>query len=471
MKPAILWFRRNLRLCDNLALIAAAEAGRRVIPLYVLDDLDHGGASRWWLHHSLASLDKDLRRRHGRLILRRDRPEKAIGEIATATGADAVYYARRYEPGARRQEQRLDDALGESLAIHAVHDYLLRSPGGPMTQNDTPYKVFTPYWKASAELGDPAQPCPVPSPLSTAGDDIETLDLDDLSLLPSTPDWAGGLRETWTPGEDGALDRLDVACTAVKDYAKDRDRPDKDNTSRLSPHLHFGEISPRQIWHAVRNSATAARSGKGAEAFLRQLYWRDFSSYLLYHFPELPEKPLREEFEDFPWADSDEHLRAWQSGRTGYPIVDAGMRQLWATGWMHNRVRMVVASFLVKDLMIPWQRGADWFLDTLVDADLGNNSASWQWVAGCGTDAAPYFRIFNPVLQGKKFDPDGAYVRRWVPELGNLSGDAIHAPWTLKKDLLSSAELTLGKDYPAPLVDHGEARQRALDAYKAIRDG
>ncbi len=470
MHTAILWFRRNLRLCDNLALIAAIESGHRIVPLYVVDDLDRGGASRWWLHHSLASLDKDLRRRHGRLILRQGKPEKVIGEIASAAGADAVFYARRYEPEARRQEQRLDDALGESLDIHAVHDYLLRGPGGPLTQSDSPYKVFTPYWKASAELGDPTAPQPVPSPLSTADADFDSLDLDELGLLPTKPDWAGGLRDTWKPGEDGALDRLDVACTAVKDYAQDRDRPDKDGTSRLSPHLHFGEISPRQIWHAVRNSATAAKSGKGAEAFLRQLYWRDFSSYLLYHFPKLPEKPLREEFERFPWADNDDLLEAWQRGRTGYPIVDAGMRQLWATGWMHNRVRMIVASFLVKDLMIPWQRGATWFLDTLVDADLGNNSASWQWVAGCGTDAAPYFRIFNPVLQGKKFDPDGAYVRRWVPELGKLPAGAVHEPWKVKDDLLTSANLVLGDDYPGPVVDHSEARERALDAYRATRE-
>ena len=470
MPPVIVWFRRNLRLCDNAALIAAADSGCPIVPVYVLDELDCGGASRWWLHFSLERLDKDLKRRHSRLILRRGRPERVLAEIAASTGAAAIYYARRYEPLARAQESRLGELLGDSLDIHPYDDYLLRGPSAPKTQSDTPFKVFTPYWKASVGLGDPPLPSPAPSPLQTATDGVDSLALDELALLPTSPDWAQGLRDTWTPGEDGAAARLDVACTAVKDYADGRDRPDRDLTSKLSPHLHFGELSPRQVWHAVKAANLAAARSRGAEAFLRQLYWRDFSHYLLFHFPDLPEKPLREEFEHFPWHENAAALEAWQCGWTGFPIVDAGMRQLWATGWMHNRVRMIVASFLVKDLMIPWQQGADWFLDTLVDADLGNNSASWQWVAGCGTDAAPYFRIFNPTLQGKKFDPNGDYIRRWVPELAQLPAEAIHEPRAAERDLLDSAGQRLGVDYPEPIVNHAAARNEALAAYQSMRD-
>jgi deoxyribodipyrimidine photo-lyase len=285
---------------------------------------------------------------------------------------------------------------------------------------------------------------PAPTSINFTGQALESQPLADLDLSPVTSDRARGFMHTWVPGEPGGLQRLDELESKLRDYADHRDRPDIDATSRLSPYLHFGEVSVRQVWHAVRQLEMPLRSATGGEALLRQLYWRDFSAYLLYHFPSLPDKPLRGEFEDFPWSGDDSLLQAWQQGMTGYPIVDAGMRQLRHTGWMHNRVRMIVASFLVKDLMIPWQTGAAWFLDALVDADLANNSASWQWVAGCGSDAAPYFRIFNPTLQGKKFDPHGDYVREWVPELG-------------------------GPEYPAPIVDHGLARQRALEAYRSVK--
>ncbi len=271
------------------------------------------------------------------------------------------------------------------------------------------------------------------------------------------------------PGEQAALERLDEIDAVAISYADQRDRPDLDTTSRLSPHLHFGELSARQVWHALRQAAVHAEIATGAEAMLRQLYWRDFSAYLLFHFQGLPDTPLRPEFEHFPWSDNAQQLAAWQRSETGYPIVDAGMRQLWETGWMHNRVRMIAASFLVKDLLIPWQVGADWFLDTLVDADLANNSASWQWVAGCGTDAAPYFRIFNPITQGKKFDPDGDYVRRWVPELAALPNEHIHEPWLAPPVIQRASGVSIGKDYPEPLVDHGEARKAALDAYQLVR--
>ncbi|MDH3532289.1 MAG: DNA photolyase family protein [Gammaproteobacteria bacterium] len=446
MTPVLLWFRRNLRLRDNAALLAAVESGQPIIPVYVCDALDAGGASRWWLHHSLAMLESALAARGGRLVIRAGAPEDVLTELARETGATGLFYSRRYEPEARRQQQRLRKLLDEQLGIHSFDDSLLHHPRSVLTQSETPYKVFTPYWRAAAARGEPAKPRSAPDSIHFAEHSLDLLSLSDLALLPTAPDWSQGLRDSWQPGEDGALARIDALETPVKHYAEQRDRPDLDTTSRLSPHLHFGEISVREAWHAIRELQVHLESAKGAEALLRQFFWRDFSTYLLYHFPQLPSKPLRAEFEAFPWSENEEHLVAWQRGMTGYPIVDAGMRQLWETGWMHNRVRMIVASFLIKDLLIPWQEGADWFLDTLVDADLANNSAGWQWVAGCGTDAAPYFRIFNPTLQGEKFDPDGDYVRRWLPEIDR-------------------------SDYPAPIVDHGDARARALEGYKSIRPG
>jgi deoxyribodipyrimidine photo-lyase len=468
MNPVILWFRRNLRLHDNLALCAAADTGRPVVPVYISDDLDAGGASCWWLHHSLRALDAALREHGSGLVVRNGEPAEVLPELVDATGAEAVYFSRRYEPQARAQESSIEKALDGRCEISGFRDGVIRHPDSVMTQSGTPYKVFTPFWKAASAPGEPEQPRSRPAQLDTTTAGLDSGNIDDLELLPVGPDWAGGLRETWAPGEKGASERLDAACAIAGDYDEHRDRPDLEGTSRLSPHLHFGELSPRQVWHDVR-SATAASGQKGADALLRQLYWRDFSTYLLYHFPRLPDEPLREEFRQFPWTDDPEGLEAWQRGRTGYPIVDAGMRQLWATGWMHNRVRMIVASFLVKDLLVPWQAGADWFLDTLVDADLANNSASWQWVAGCGTDAAPYFRIFNPVLQGKKFDPMGDYVRRWVPQLARLPAKLIQEPWKASLDEQQSANVMIGEDYPEPIVDHGAARDLALEAYRAIR--
>ena len=469
MSPVILWFRRNLRLHDNPALLAAADAGRPVVAMYVADELDAGGASRWWLHHSLVRLDAALKAHGAGLVIRSGKPEALLPGLVRAAGAEGVYFSRRYEPQARAQESALEHALAGHCELQGFDDAVIRHPERVMTGSGTPYKVFTPFWKAAAGLGEPDRPAPVPAAFETTTAGLEPGGVDDLRLLPTAPDWAGGLRETWTPGEDGAFLRLEAACEIAADYHQNRDRPDLEGTSRLSPHLHFGELSPRQVWHDIR-SATSAGGQEGADALLRQLYWRDFSRYLLYHFPRLPDEPLRREFRKFPWTHDPEGLRAWQRGRTGYPIVDAGMRQLWATGWMHNRVRMIVASFLVKDLLVPWQAGADWFLDTLVDADLANNSASWQWVAGCGTDAAPYFRIFNPVLQGKKFDPMGDYVRRWVPELQRLPARHIHEPWKAGLDEQKAANVIIGEDYPAPIVNHGDARDLALEAYRAIRE-
>jgi len=445
VQPVLLWFRRNLRLADNAALIAAAETGRPIIPVYIIDNQDTGAASRWWLHHSLVSLDSDLRSLGSSLVLRSGSPDKVLSELSEQTGATTLYYTRRYEPASRHQEIEVHAALGESVAVQVFDDSLLHNPEKIMTRGNAPYRVFTPFWKSASEIGDPPSPQPVPSSINFSDSLPKSLQTSELGLVPSSPDWSGGLRATWAPGESAGLNRIDELDSALSRYDQDRDRPDMEGTSRLSPHLHFGEVSARQLWHAIRQ--LEFRSVVASSAFLRQLYWRDFSAYMLFHFPTLPEKPLRIEFEDFPWSGNESHLRAWQEGMTGYPIVDAGMRQLWQTGWMHNRVRMVVASFLVKNLLIPWQAGAAWFLDTLVDADLANNSAGWQWVAGCGSDAAPYFRIFNPLLQGKKFDPSGYYVRRWVPELAETSKS----------------------DYPMPIVDLGATRKRALEAYRVTR--
>jgi deoxyribodipyrimidine photo-lyase len=348
MPPVLLWFRRNLRLRDNAALRAAAASGHPVIPVYVSDSLDTGGASRWWLHHSLDCLANSLADIGGRLVIRAGEPETVLAELLRDTGASALYYSCRYEPEARRQEQALRSRLGERLDVRAFDDSLLNHPSTVLTRSDTPFKVFTPYWRAVSARGEPPQPVSVTVAVDFADHSLASAPLAELGLLPTAPDWAAGLRSTWEPGEIGALKRLDALETPVQRYAEQRDRPDLDRTSRLSAHLHFGEVSIRQVWHAIRATQLHLQDSTGAEALLRQLFWRDFSAYLLFHFPELPHTPLRRQFDAFPWSGNEDHLEAWRRGKTGYPIVDAGMRQLWATGWIHNRVRMIVASFLVK---------------------------------------------------------------------------------------------------------------------------
>jgi deoxyribodipyrimidine photo-lyase len=358
-------------------------------------------------------------------------------------------------------EPALQSVFGDQVTLHRYSGRLLFEPEMLVKQDGTPYRVFTPFWKAALAQPGPREPRPAPGEWPAAAR-LPSDSLEDWRLLPSTPDWAAEFRQAWCPGEHGAAQALEQFLEErVAAYKDDRDRPDRPGTSRLSAHLRWGEISPRRVWHVAQAQAVQTRQAKGTDAFLRELGWREFSSHLLYQFPKLPTEPLRPEFAAFPWQDDEQALVRWQQGLTGYPIVDAGMRELWTTGWMHNRVRMIVASFLVKDLLLPWQRGEAWFWDTLVDADLANNSASWQWVAGCGADAAPFFRVFNPTLQGQKFDPEGAYVRRWIPELEGIPDKSVHTPWLARH---------AGTEYPEPMVDHAAARKRALEAFQKLKD-
>jgi len=476
--PTIVWFRQDLRLADNSALRSALELGGPVIPVFIFDPAyanPPGGASRWWLHRSLERLDRSLSAIGSRLVVRQGKTDEILDDLIAETGASRVYWNRLYEPAAIERDMAIKSSLrGRGIRAESYNSALLVEPGAVMTGGGAPYRVYTPFWRAcraQAPFGRP-EPAPraIPKPHSWPGSEP----LDGLALLPTAPDWSGGLAAAWNPGEASAQARLgEFVEDGLGTYKSRRDRPDIDGTAGLSPHLHFGEIGPRQVWQAVSDrldSGALAGCESEAEVFLKELVWREFSYHLLFHFPDLPRAPLNRRFAAFPWSsDHGAQLRAWQRGQTGYPIVDAGMRQLWQTGWMHNRVRMVAASFLTKHLLVPWQTGAEWFWDTLVDADLASNSASWQWVAGCGADAAPYFRIFNPVLQGEKFDPLGSYVRRWVPELAGLPDHRIHRPWEATAAELADAGLKSGTDYPSPIIDHRMARQRALEAYERIK--
>ncbi|GIL39175.1 deoxyribodipyrimidine photo-lyase [Rhodospirillales bacterium TMPK1] len=422
-----------------------------------------GGASRWWLHHSLASLSADLAKKNIPLVLRRGRADRIVPALVRDVEAGAVFWNRCYEPHAIARDKALKASLqADGIEVSSFNASLLREPWTIETKSGGPFKVFTPFWRALLSQGDP------PPPRAAIAAQRATIDAppsDALALLPTKPDWAGGLRDDWEVGEKAAQDRLDEFCEhLLQGYSTTRNLPATDGTSRLSPHLHFGEISPRRIFHRAR------AAGVDAETFLKELGWREFSYHLLFHFPTLPVTPLYPRFEKFPWRTSQSDLRAWQRGQTGYPLVDAGMRQLWQTGWMHNRVRMVVASFLIKHLLLDWRDGERWFWDTLVDADLASNAASWQWVAGSGADAAPYVRVFNPTLQGEKFDADGAYVRRFVPELAKLPAKWIHDPSAAPDDVLQAAGVVLGKTYPTPIVAHKQARSRALAAFEATKE-
>ncbi len=469
----VMWFRQDLRLHDNPALTAAIDSGESVIPLYILDDVNAddwkmGGASRWWLHQSLQALDKDLRAAGlGALVLLHGDAEKELAAFVKKNNVNAVYWNRRYEPWAMARDTRIKKNL--QVEAHSFASYLLFEPWVIKNKTGGQYKVFTPFSKAVMEQRQDILPPDTKAPKAHAkAPDAKGLKLADLGLMPAIA-WYADMAKEWQPGEQGAQERLEETVHKIAGHYKERrDFPAIDGVSRLSPHLHFGEISPRQVWHAVDNESRKhgrSKYSQNAEGFLRQLIWRDFSWHLLYHDPQFPDREWNPQFRTFPWKKNAKLLRAWQKGQTGYPIVDAGMRQLWQTGWMHNRVRMIVGSFLVKNLLIDWRAGEKWFWDTLVDADLGNNAAGWQWIAGCGADAAPYFRIFNPVLQSKKFDADGEYIRTYVPELKDVPAAYIHAPWEAPPMIQSALR---GK-YPPPVVDHARARDAALAAYRETR--
>jgi deoxyribodipyrimidine photo-lyase len=448
--PAVVWFRDDLRVADNPALRAAADSGRPVLCLYVWDEESDGlrapgGASRWWLHHSLTALEDELDRAGARLTVRRGPAERVVGEVLDESGAGAVYWNRRYGGAERRIDEAIKSAArAAGIEASSFAASLLFEPWTIRTGAGTPFSVYTPFWRACLAAPPPRKPLPAPREL-TAAPRIDGETVDALGLLPTRPDWAGGLRDTWTPGERSARSRLaSFLDEDVARYRADRDTPGIDATSRLSPHLRWGEISPHQVWHATA-AAREQANADGAGTFLSELGWREFAYHTLFEHPDLATVNIHREYDSFPWPRlHPTALSAWHQGRTGIPLVDAGMRELWTTGTMHNRVRMVVASFLVKNLLIDWRRGEQWFWDTLVDADPASNTFNWQWVAGSGADAAPYFRVFNPELQRTKFDPHGDYVRRWVPE------------WDTA-------------DYPEPIVDLGETRRAALAAFEEVK--
>jgi deoxyribodipyrimidine photo-lyase len=478
-RTAIVWFRRDLRLADNPALAAAVAQGARIVAVYVHAPEDEGewspgAASRWWLHHSLSALDADLRRLGIGLTVRRGSAGAELARLAQECDATQLHWNRLYEPALVARDATTEHQLCDSgLHCESFAAALLHEPRQLQTAQGTPYRVFTPFWRTWLAQQDTV-PTPLPAPrepLRGPARVPRTVPLAELGLLPRVA-WDGGLRTHWTPGESGAHARLEAFCDEwLAIYDTSRDRPDLPGSSRLSPHLHFGEVSPRQVLVAIRNAGAEAapNARKSADAFLRELAWREFAHHLLHHFPETATRPLDARFERFPWQPNERWLGAWQHGRTGYPLVDAGMRELWTTGWMHNRVRMIVASLLTKNLRQPWLEGARWFWDTLVDADLANNTLGWQWTAGCGADAAPYFRIFNPLPQAERHDPQRVYLRRWLPELARLPDAWIHRPWQAPPAVLADAGVTLDATYPRPVVDFPASRSAALAAYASIR--
>lgn len=477
MYTSIVWFRQDLRLADHPALQAALARGGAVLPLYI-DAAEEegawasGGAGRWWLRESLRALAAELTKRGSRLLVRRGPALSVLQDLVRESGADAIFWTRRYEPALAARDRVVQQELrAAGLLAESRGGRLLAEPEQLRNQSGAPFQVFTPYWRAFLREIEPPLPLPapatLPAPRQWPRSEPSTVE----ELIPQAP-WMASLSAHWQAGERPAHEQLQTFIdTALERYPDARDRPALAGTSRLSPRLQWGELTPRQIWHAV-GTAAAARGHSSAEwrsgKYLAELIWREFSYQLLHHWPSLPEAPMRAAYESFPWREDAVQLQAWQRGRTGIPLIDAGMRELWASGWMHNRVRMVVASFLVKNLRIHWRHGARWFLDTLVDADLANNTQGWQWSAGCGADAAPYFRIFNPVSQGQKFDPEGHYVRRWLPELAALPVAYLHAPWLAPPLLLAASGVTLGVQYPRPIVDLALSRRNALGALQEM---
>lgn len=471
----IVLFHRDLRLADNPALYAAYERGD-FLPVFVLrDDSSNwqiGSASQWWLHHSLASLDNSLRALGGRLfIYKQQEVASLMKSISKTVNASAVFWNRRYAPDEITADTHLkNDLKAAGLKVRSFNGNLLNEPWTVLNKQELPYKVFTPFWRECRRKANVDDALPAPTsiklPTKTPVDDT----LESLDLLPKKPDWSSGICQRWKPGETPAVEKWQAFLeNNIHHYEDARNIPSIAGTSYLSPHLAFGEISPRHIWHDVM-TASVMQNSANMDRYLSEIGWREFSYYQLYHFPHILKSSFNTKFDHFPWLKDPQGLRAWQRGLTGFPIVDAGMRELWHTGYMHNRVRMIVASFLCKDLLVHWQEGAQWFWDTLVDADIASNTASWQWTAGCGADAAPFFRIFNPMTQGEKFDGKGLYTRKWVPELTTLPDKFLQKPWEAPADVIKTSGIKLGEDYPFPIVDHKVARLDALDRFKALKN-
>ncbi|NBB47406.1 deoxyribodipyrimidine photo-lyase [Rhizobium sp. CRIBSB] len=474
-KTLILWFRKDLRMSDHAALATAAAEGFRILPLYIREPEavgtgPLGAAQEWWLHHSLDAFGASLQGLGSRLILRSGPAETVFAALLAETGASAVFWNRRYDPCGIAIDKALKAKLiVDGIAVRTFAGQILHEPTKLKTGAGGNFRVYTPFWKALDNSGEPPEPIPAPAALPAPDHWPDSEALDSWSLLPTKPNWARGFECEWQPGEAGAQKRLaDFVETGLKGYRTRRDFPGEAHVSKLSPHLALGEISPATLWHATRGLSDDYASEDYIH-FRKEIVWRDFSYHLLFHFPDLATKNWNAKFDAFPWREAPDLLHKWQRGQTGYPIVDAGMRQLWQTGWMHNRVRMITASFLIKDLLIDWREGERWFRDTLVDADPASNAASWQWVAGSGADAAPFFRIFNPTSQGEKFDPEGAYIRRFVPELKDMPAKFIHKPSEAPLTVLRDAGVSLGKTYPKPIVDHGKARDAAMAAFQGLR--
>ncbi len=480
-KLAIVWCHRDFRLTDHPALSAAVAENKKIIFVYIHDPESEqswqpGGAANWWLHHSLKAFSASLAKHKASLVIRYGDSLETLLKLCEETGATSVYWNRLYEPALIARDKVVKKSLSESgIEPHSFNGALLREPWTVSKDDGTMYRVYTPFSRKYFQLPEPELPLEAPAKISSGHKGIDSEPLEELGLLPSIP-WDKQFDGLWQPGESGAAIQLDLFLEhGVFAYGVERDWPATDGVSKLSPHLHFGEISPRQIWHAVRFHGDHATENGFPDAtdktlpYLKQLIWRDFAHHILYHVPETSDHPFNPKFKNFEWDRNDAVLHAWQRGQTGIPLVDAGMRQLWQTGWMHNRIRMLVASVLTKNGLVHWHEGATWFWDTLIDASLANNSMGWQWTAGCGVDAAPYYRIFSPARQGERFDKDGAYVRRWVPELAGVPSKHIHQPWLASEEVLSKAGVILGQNYPKPVVDLSATRKVALERYKRLR--
>lgn len=467
---SIVWFRQDLRVLDNPTLVEASSLGK-ILPIYILDDcapdpFKIGGASKAWLHHSLDSLNKSL---NAKLNVYVGEASEIIEQLIDRYDVSNLFFNACYEPWYINQESKVKDICKiKSINYKFFNSGYLWAPNQILKSDGTYYKVFTAY-KNKSYQSMPRKTIKNTTKIIAIVDSENKTSISDLDLIARDKKWPQKILGSWSIGESAAHNKLDNFIeNQLSGYKSARDYPIKNQTSLLSPHLHFGEISPAQIWEAVNRHGLFHASDLDIEHFLSEVIWREFSCYLLSHFKSLHKDNFNNKFNNFPWGNNVKYLKAWQTGNTGYPIIDAGMRQLWQTGYMHNRVRMVVASFLVKNLKIHWHKGRDWFWDCLVDADLANNSASWQWVAGCGVDAAPYFRIFNPITQGEKFDKNGDYTRKFVPELKNLPDKYLFQPWTAPKDILKSAGIVLGENYPNPIVDLAASRNNALEAYKKL---